>query len=118
MAAHSAHTMMQEDVCGARRPRAAIGSDYGIGGQRDFYLLGFKPLVEEFGSALRKDFDEGGEIFPLEAAQLRCYLKILDEIPGTARRELRRRGEEERLHHPRDAFQPLFEGRIDFGIML
>jgi hypothetical protein len=61
--------MMQQDVSRARRARAAVGADHAIGGQRDLHLLGFEPLVEQIGGALREDFHQRDGVLGAQSAQ-------------------------------------------------
>ena len=58
MAVHAAHAVVQQDVGGAGRARAAVGADHAVGGQRHLDLFGFEPLVQKFRGALREDLDQ------------------------------------------------------------
>src|SRR5579871_2434264 len=53
---HSAHAMMQQDVCRARRAWPSVRTDYAVRGQRNFDLFVLEPLIQKLCSALRKDF--------------------------------------------------------------
>ena len=116
MSGHAAHAVVQQDVGGTRRARAAVGADHAVGGQRDLDFLGLEPLVEEFGRALGEDLDQRYDIARAQAAHLSGELQVIDEIEA-ARRELRRRGEQQAFHHLREALQLIFVGGVDFGVV-
>ena len=81
----AAHAVVQQDVGRARRARAAVGADHAVGGERDFDLLGFEPLVEELGGALREDLDQGDDVRARRGrACLPIRLQVLDQIAWRA----------------------------------
>ena len=69
MAVHAAHAVMQQNVSGAGRARAAVGSDDAVGGERHFDFFAFKPVVQEIRGALREDFHQADDLGARQAAQ-------------------------------------------------
>ena len=116
MSGHAAHAVMQQDIRRAGRAWAAVGSNHSVGRQRHLHLLGFEPLVEILGRALGEDLDQRHHVLRTQPAQTARELQVIDEIANAARWKLRRRGEQQALHHLREALDLVFVSRISLGV--
>ena len=116
VASHAAHAMVEQTVGSPRRTRPAISADHTVGRQRDLHLLGFEPLIQQFGRALGEDFDQRRQILGRQPAHLSGQLQIFEEIEGTSRRKRRRCDEQQGFHHPRNPLDLIFVGGIPFGV--
>ena len=116
MAGHAAHAVVQQDVGGAGRARAAVGADDAVGGERHLHLLGFEPLVQKLGGALGEDLDQRDDVVRAQAAQASGELQVVDEIAQAAGREMRRGREQQVLYDLGEALELVFVGGIDFGV--
>ena len=116
LAAYAAHAVMQQDIGGAGRARAAVGADHPIGRQGHFHFRRFEPLIQKVCRALGEYFNQPDHFL---AAQLRHSsgdLQILQEISRRSRREIRGSGEQHGLDKHREPLQMIFVRGINFGV--